>query len=120
MVHLLFLTIPDKNICPYCESIQWWGVDVQVLQDLVWQKLTLLDNGFNMPSIIKTRLKFVVYILCNHKFVQFLSIDDIDALHAKRLSSLYNGKLFIWLRTGPGKITKNKSNFSTIINPFDI
>ena len=35
----IFFTVTDKHMCPYCESIQWWFLDVQVHQDVFWKTM---------------------------------------------------------------------------------
>ena len=114
-----FLNVPDKHMCPYCESIQWWGLDVQVLQDVFDKKLKLVNNVFNMSIIIKTRLKFIVYIFCNYNFVQCFNNWHNFSLHYKRFPSSCNGEVLICLITWYIIFTKKASTFLTIINIFE-
>ena len=48
-----------------------------------------------------------------------LKFDDIAALQSKRMSSLCNLEVLIFLRTGSGIFTETPFIFSALINTFD-
>ena len=81
----IFMTVPDKHLCPYCESIHWWGIDAQVSQDVVWENswnfLIMGSTCFSSYQTDRNSLYkyFVITISLNVS-----TIDGITALHAKK------------------------------------
>ena len=117
--YLIFMDISDMQLWPYYESIRWWGVYVQVCQDIIWKKncncfvysLTCLSSWKWDWKSPYTSIRITI-------FFNVLTIDSIAALHAKRLSSSSNGEALIFLRTSSGMFSTPPSYFSTINNSF--
>ena len=86
--HLIFLTVTDNKPFLYYDSIQWIGMDVQVRQDVIWQNFETVRNETENHHTH----------LLESQILNIWTIEGIDALNVKMMSSLSNVEALIHLK----------------------
>ena len=108
----IFMTVPDKHLCPYCESIHWWGIDAQVSQDVVWENSwNFLIMGSTCFSSYQTDRN-----LLYKYFVITISLNVSTngwyyCFTRQKMYYLCNREALVFLKNGPVIFTNTSSTF---------